>query len=199
MRNAGTAARSVISVIALAAAASATPAGAQEYCVACTGPNALYRCVIEHAVPTGMPLQFLCVKTLAQQGGHATCSVRSGTVFECDAPITRINAASAAARLREPAAGSPVEVDRQGAPSTDGLAPAAPSRPGRADGPLPDERSRPGPEIARPRQPEEPKTVEALAKDISRSSKESLDKAGKAIKGTAKKTWDCIASFFKSC
>ncbi|MEZ5816166.1 MAG: hypothetical protein R3D44_03705 [Hyphomicrobiaceae bacterium] len=50
-----------------------------------------------------------------------------------------------------------------------------------------------------PQAPGEPRTVEELAKNVSRSSSETLKKAGDAIKGTTRKTWKCIASFFKSC
>ena len=61
------------------------PAEAQEYCVSCSEPNALYRCVIEGAQPRGgQSLQMLCVTAMAKDGGHATCSVKRGTVFECD-------------------------------------------------------------------------------------------------------------------
>jgi hypothetical protein len=66
---------------------------AQEYCISCTEPQALYRCVITDARPNdAQPLQMLCITTLAKQGGHATCAVRRGTVFDCDAPIKRVSA-----------------------------------------------------------------------------------------------------------
>src|SRR5262245_10504541 len=66
-------------------------AEAQEYCVACSEPSAIYRCVIEGAQPRGgQSLQMLCVTTLAKQGGHATCSVKGGTVFECNGAVKRV-------------------------------------------------------------------------------------------------------------
>src|SRR5262245_53313675 len=66
-------------------------AAGQEYCVACAEPKAVYRCVIEGARPGGQqPLQLLCTVTMAKEGGHASCSVRGGTVFECDGPIRRV-------------------------------------------------------------------------------------------------------------
>ena len=68
-----------------------TPVAAQEYCVACTGPDAVYRCVIEQANSTGMPLKMLCISTLARDGAHGTCAIRQGTVFDCNGPIRRID------------------------------------------------------------------------------------------------------------
>ena len=66
-------------------------AEAQEYCVSCSEPNALYRCVIEGAQPRGgQSLQMLCVTTMAKDGGHATCGVKRGTVFECDGAVKRV-------------------------------------------------------------------------------------------------------------
>src|SRR5688572_29672822 len=66
-------------------------ATAQEYCVACSGPNAVYRCVIDGAQPRGgQPLQMLCVTAMAKQGGHASCSGTRGTVFECDGAVKRV-------------------------------------------------------------------------------------------------------------
>ena len=44
-------------------------ATAQEYCVVCSEPTALYRCVIDGAQPQGgQPLQMLCVTAMAKAG-----------------------------------------------------------------------------------------------------------------------------------
>jgi hypothetical protein len=73
------------------------PALAQEYCVTCTQPNAVYRCVIMDARQAeGQPLTSFCVSTMAKQGGHAACNLRSGTVFDCDGAIKRIGVPAAA-------------------------------------------------------------------------------------------------------
>ena len=65
---------------AVAVGALAGGAAAQEYCVSCSEPNAVYRCVIEGARPGGaQSLQVLCVTTMAKEGGHATCAVKRGT------------------------------------------------------------------------------------------------------------------------
>ena len=59
---------------------------AQEYCVACTEPAALYRCILEDAKPGAAPsLQVACISRIAKEGGHGQCTVKRGvTVFECD-------------------------------------------------------------------------------------------------------------------
>lgn len=72
-----------------AALAVAAEAQAQEYCVACTEPNAIYRCTISGARPgLSQSLQVACITALAKEGRHASCSVKRGaTVFECDGPV----------------------------------------------------------------------------------------------------------------
>jgi hypothetical protein len=75
----------------LSALASRTEAEAQEFCVACTEPTAVYRCVIDGARPGGgQSLQMLCVTTMAREGKHATCGIKRGTVFDCDGPVKRV-------------------------------------------------------------------------------------------------------------
>jgi hypothetical protein len=75
----------------LGALASRTAAEAQEFCVACTEPTAVYRCVIDGARPGGgQSLQMLCVTTMAREGKHATCGIKRGTVFDCDGPVKRV-------------------------------------------------------------------------------------------------------------
>jgi hypothetical protein len=75
----------------LGACVLGTPAEAQEYCVACTEPPAVYRCVIEGARPGGRhPLQMLCIVAMTKEGRHGACSVKGGTVFECNGPVKRV-------------------------------------------------------------------------------------------------------------
>ena len=72
-------------------ACSADRLVAQEYCVACTEPPGLYRCIIEGARPGGsQPLQMLCITAMAKEGHHATCGVKGGTVFDCNGPVKRV-------------------------------------------------------------------------------------------------------------
>jgi hypothetical protein len=85
--------KTVSSALAAAAAVllTGTAAAAQEYCVACSEPTAVYRCVIDNAQPGGsQPLQVLCVSALAKAGGHGQCAIKRGTVFDCNGPVKRI-------------------------------------------------------------------------------------------------------------
>jgi hypothetical protein len=160
--------------------ALAGPAGAQEYCVACSGPNAVYRCVIEGAKPGGASLQMLCITTLAREGGHATCSVKRGTVFECDGPVKRVP-----------------WVALDGAPPPDRAQtpppPAVASQPRKAE---------PGsdPDAAADAKPEAPpQTMVDLAKRANEQTVEQMKKAGTTVKEATKKTWDCMVSLFTRC
>ena len=85
--------RTKVTMLALFVGA-ATPVAAQEYCVACTEPGALYRCVIDGARPGAAPsLQALCISALAKGGPHATCAIRRDLgVIDCNGPIKRVSA-----------------------------------------------------------------------------------------------------------
>lgn len=66
-------------------------ASAQEYCISCTDPDTVYRCIIDDArAASGTPLQMLCVTQMAEAGKHAICSVKRVTVLECDGRVVRI-------------------------------------------------------------------------------------------------------------
>lgn len=181
-RRTSVAAAAVLCGVGLAGAAAA-----QEYCVACTGPDAVYRCTIDQASPTGMPLKMLCVSTLAKEGGHATCAVRGGTVFDCNGPIRRIDAKAVGAALPRPPVQAPPAAGAA-LPPTAG-ADGAKQQAGPPQPPKP----APGPES------EPPKTVEELAKRVGKSSGESLGKAGSTISDQTSKAWRCLTSLFKSC
>jgi len=89
-----------------------TTARAQEYCVACSEPSAVYRCVIDNAQPGGaQPLQVLCIQALTKAGGHGQCALKRGTVFDCNGPVKRIpwtaSAEETPAPLATPKAGPP--------------------------------------------------------------------------------------------
>ena len=149
------------------------PAAAQEYCVACSEPAGLYRCVIDGAQPRGgQSLQMLCVTAMAKEGGHATCSVKRGTVFECDAAVKHIPWAA---------------LDAGPQPETpQPLATAPPPRP------VPAAAASPAPEAP-------PKTMVDLAKQANEKTVEQVKKAGESVKQATKKTWDCVFSFFTRC
>jgi hypothetical protein len=83
-----------IAASALLLAATGGAVLAQEFCVGCNGPSAVYRCVIGDARQAqGQPLQQVCTTTLVKEGGHTDCGIRKGTVFDCDGPIKRIGGA----------------------------------------------------------------------------------------------------------
>jgi hypothetical protein len=146
-------------------------AAAQEYCVACSGPNAVYRCVIDGAQPRGgQPLQMLCVTAMAKQGGHATCSVTRGTVFECDGPVKRVPWAPVGAAPQPQPAEQP------------------PAQPGTRPEPAAGRGPAPAPEAP-------PQTMVDLAKQANEKAAEQMKKAGEATK----KTWDCMFSLFTRC
>lgn len=99
-------------ILGAALCALAARAEAQEYCVACTEPAAVYRCIIVDARPGGsQPLQTLCVTTMAKEGRHAACKVKGGTVFDCDGQVKRIPwaASNEMAPANRPAAQPPAD------------------------------------------------------------------------------------------
>jgi hypothetical protein len=163
-------------VLGAMACCLAGAAVAQEYCVACTEPAALYRCVIDGARPGGgQSLQLLCVTTMAKSGGHATCAVKGGTVFECNGPIKRVPW---------------VASDHPPQPG----AAQAPAAPVATQSPVP----------ISPEEP--PKTMVELAKRANEQTTEQMKMAGEKVKSTGqaigeatKKTWDCVVSFFTRC
>lgn len=164
-------------LIALGAAGKVT---AQEFCVACEGPTAIYRCVLEGIGPAQtQPLKIVCVSTMAREFGHATCSVRGGTVLDCNGPIKRVNA--------------------------QGKAPLGPDGNPQQTTVLPD-----APKVAPQPENEPPKTVEEMARRMNKSTGETAKKTGNAvgdafkktgdaIGGAMQKTWTCMTSLFKAC
>ena len=173
-----------------------SPAGALEYCVTCEGPPAMYRCVVA-GTPDGPgqdPTAALsCISEMATRGRHESCAVSRGAPFPCPGLTATV----------EQPAGTPGQ--------------AGPPPPDLAEEP-PVMEPEPAAEAEVPPEPAKvPRTVEELAGQTMRSSKEGLQKAGEAIGGTAKKageqignagsaigsaaskTWTCITSFFTSC
>jgi hypothetical protein len=155
---------------------------AQEYCVACTEPNGLYRCVIDGAQPRGgQSLQLLCVTAMAKNGGHATCSVKRANVFECDGAVKHI---PWAALDSGPQPETPLPLAVQSEPAPNPAPTAAPS---------------PAPNAP-------PQTMVDLAKQANektaeqvKKAGESVKQAGESVKQATQKTWDCVFSFFSRC
>ena len=179
------------------------PSGAAEYCVTCSGPAAMYACVI-----VGMPMdapsdsryQLRCIQDLALQGGHETCSVPRSAPSPCPGTVRAVSAEAVSPIIPAPAAAAQ-------SPAAAEAAPPPPS--GDAAVASPDPAAAPAPKV--------PRTVEELAAQTVVASKQSLKKAGDAVTGTAKKasdqvgnagsavgtaakkTWDCLTSLFSAC
>jgi hypothetical protein len=148
-------------------------ASAQEYCVSCTQPNAIYRCVIEDARPGGQSLTRLCLTALTREGGHAACSVKGGTVFDCNGPIKRVPwTAQDSGRVAEPAA----------EPQAKEAAPKADTKGGEPKTML---------DLA--------KRANQNLQKANEDAKEQAQSAGEAIGNATKKTWDCMLSLFSRC
>lgn len=177
-------------------------AGAAEYCVTCEGPPALYRCVID-GQPEGAGkdprASLYCISEMARQGNHERCAVSRGAPFPCPGLTALVEPQPQGARPPpEHAAPYPDPQSPDTLPEveveTETTAAKAPEEPTKV-----------------------PRTVEELAGQTVRSSKEGLEKAGQAIGGTAKKageslgkagsaigqaasnTWSCITSLFTAC
>jgi hypothetical protein len=163
--------------LALLLALGAGSAAGQEFCVACSDPPGIYRCVIDGAQPRGgQSLQMLCVTAMAKEGGHATCSVRRGTVFDCDGTVKRVPW-TALEPLPQPEVSQSRDVP---------AAPAEPTKPGAA--------APPGPAPGAP-----PETMVDLAKQANEKTVEQMKKAGESVKEATKKTWECVVSLFTRC
>jgi hypothetical protein len=149
-------------------------ARAQEYCIACTQPSAVYRCVIEDARPGGQSLTRLCLTALTRDGGHAHCSIKGGTVFDCNGPVKRVPwAAQEPGRVAQPA---PAE------PQT-GQAPAAKT-----------------PAQGEPKTVVDlAKRANENMQKANEEMKEQAQSTGQAIGKATKKTWECMWSFFFRC
>lgn len=175
-------------------------AAALEYCVTCEGPPSLYRCVVA-GTPDGPgkdpTASLFCISEMASKGRHERCAVSRGAPFPCPGLTTIVTQPSAHPVLPAPTA-APEPHDPTGAADA-ALPSPAPAQPEATD---------PAPV---------PRTVEELAGQTVKSSKEGLEKAGEAIGGTAKKageqignagnaigdaaksTWNCLTSLFSSC
>jgi hypothetical protein len=169
-------------------------AAALEYCVTCEGPPALYRCVIDGTAdgPGNDPTASLfCISSMANKGRHETCAVSRGAPFPCPGLTAVVKQPAGQHQTTAPPPVEPTPAEALPPPAEKQTEPAQPT-------PV-------------------PRTVEELAGQTVKSSKEGLEKAGEAIGGTAKKagehignagsaignaasqTWTCITSLFSSC
>ena len=162
-------------LVATLAMAPSALAQANEVCVSCSGPPAVYRCTVDDADSVtrykggDRILQFICTTELSKAGGHQKCRTRRGSAEPCIGMERTVSLSGSIDALAEQAAdGEPTE-------SSD-LEPAAPEK---ASGP--------------------PKTVEELARRTATASKDQLDKTGSAVGGAMKKSWNCMISLFQDC
>jgi hypothetical protein len=201
-------------VIAISGVA-ATAVSANGYCVACSGPDATYRCTVR-GMPEGMPAdpvsQIACVKQLATAGGHERCSIEKFSQENCNGPEKVV----AGSTVTLPAAGDPPWTAPKTAepPTTTdaGKAPVAKDQ-AKAIAQPPDAATKTTEAAGEP----PPRTVEELTKNSVAATQENLGKAGEAVSDTAKKTgqqienagsaignaakksWTCLASLFSDC
>jgi hypothetical protein len=173
-------------------------AEASDVCVVCEDPPASYRCEAEGQpaggpTPDGLPIR--CVTELAKRGPHGRCRIDKtkvgaatclGTLVIVTAPPPALAPHGA---LPTPTAG----------PANAALPTGAPPSPNQA-----------APTQATPDQPVAPKqppqTVEALAKEAARQSKETVadtteaaKKAGSAVGNAMRRSWECLSSLFSRC
>ena len=160
--------------------ACSQPGGAQGVCVVCSEPDAVYSCQPElgsSLKPNDPRFNLLCITELARAGNHGSCSARRASAATCEGPVRTVAIGPAPA-----------------------LAPTA--APSAGPGALPD---RPVSDPAAP-----PETLEQFAKQTAAQSKDQLAKTGEkigdaaktttnAVGDVAKKSWDCVSSFFKKC
>jgi hypothetical protein len=181
----------------VAAALASGSAAAQGVCVECRGPDQTYRCTIKdgdnvHNIRgAGRATEYICMTELARAGSHQSCRVTTSYSGPCIGIAQEIDLA----KLTPPAAPA------AGQSAPDGQGQGQPQ--GQAKGQAPDGQPAPA---AKPAKSGPPKTLEELARDTVSKSKEQISaadetmrKAGGAVEGTLKKTWDCVASLFSRC
>jgi hypothetical protein len=150
-------------------------AEAQEYCVTCTTPPGLYRCIIEGAKPGGaQSLQMFCITTMARMGHHETCSVKGGTVFDCDGQVKRIPWSAQS----EPRAASGKETAKPGAGA--------------------DANKQPPQTVEDMARRTNQKTAEQVKK-ANENTAEQTRTLGDKLGDATKKTWRCVTSLFTRC
>lgn len=190
------------------------PAAAEQVCVTCTDPSAIYLCNVQPGTGllAGTGGQLACLTELSKRGGHDKCSVMRQSDGRCDGvePVDLIPGTGT-----QPDAGPNIEAHSQPAPSNATV--AAPSSP------QPDQAGHGPNTIKHPNEPERfravdddgadptqagkqaqdtqpngpPKTVVEMADRAYQSSKKNLDKAGDAVGDGAKKAGNVVTDTAK--
>lgn len=171
------------SLAALGVAVAAAPAMGQTertLCVRCSEPERTYKCTVRlpAGIRPGRSLKLLCVYQLAKDGGHASCSVRSGGGESCTGePV--ILSYSPGATEAEAGAGAVAVAPGSGAPPA-----AAPSTVGSAASSDASGSRAPG--------TGEPKTVVEWGDRVVKSSRKRIESVGDSVTGAAKRTGETV-------
>lgn len=169
--------RQAFSALTLLLAFVLPAAAAEEVCVTCSAPSAIYRCTVDEASKLAgerygkSVLQLACITELAKAGGHEQCRVlrtKSDTCFGFQRSVSLAGSLEGLT-ARAGAAGTEIVDHPIGEPQ-----------------PLADEQ---------PKKSGPPKTVEELARRSADASKKQLKKTGKAVE----KGWSCLTSLFQDC
>jgi hypothetical protein len=160
-------------------------ASAQGVCVECREPDRNYRCSIKDAERvqgirgSAKAIEFLCIQEIARANGHQSC--RAGTSYA------------------GPCIGQAYDIDLSKAAPPDGDQATKQPMPGAPDPEAPAS-------VAVPARKGPPQTLEEVARETVSKSKEQISaadenmkKAGDAVGGAVKKTWNCVASLFSRC
>lgn len=166
--------RQALSALALLPALALPAAAAEEVCVACSGPPAIYRCTVDEASKVEgyrygkRVLQLACITELAKAGGHEQCRIKrtgSDTCFGFQRSVSLVGSLEALAARAE------TEVIEEPTGESQPLA------------------------VENPKKSGPPETVAELARRTANASKKQLKKTGKAVE----KGWDCLTSLFQDC
>lgn len=177
----------------------AGPVEAQEFCVVCTAPSAMYRCTIENYRPGSAPnLGALCSDNMKRVASHASCTVGKGiTVLDCKGPLMRVDIANPASPVVTNVAVEEAKAAKEKKASEEPKTllemikrsqSPAPSPPAVKTPQVPD--SQP---VKRSDQPADPAAPSAKAAE-PKAQKTATEKPGPLAD-----TWRCMSSFFTKC
>lgn len=171
---------SLLFVVSLTAATSQPQA--QQACVRCDNPFAIYDCRVEGPdVPANAPIHLLCMTELAKRYGHATCAVSRNEAAECTGKLVTVMPSPDTPIPQAPAPTITVTPEDQLE-----MAPGNETETGELEAPTEE-----------PVEEGNPKTVEELAKQTAKASQEGLKKAGEGVADVAKKAGDGVADVAK--
>lgn len=149
-----------------------SPAAAQDLCVQCDGPSAMYRCSIADIDKAGSfpgrgkAIEYVCLTQLARQGPHERCRLARNYGNVCLGDQRTVS--WEAPREGEPAEPPPAKAERPSSEPPRTLA-----------------------EVAR-------NTVEGSKQAVKKTG-EQIEQAGDAVGGAMKKTWNCLITLFQAC